>query len=177
MSTRKYKVFMRVVGTVSIDASADSPIEAAEKVLSTIHEEREPKFLNIDIDDLETYIPVSYNDENGDTKDLDVQKDLVEQEVRNALFGSKLYALVRIERDEDGRRHRPEVKLFMNEKRAYSKMAEEYDTELAKMRDIAHMCSERPEGFFPHAYVKACNYVSFRASDWYIVESELNTGG
>ena len=93
------------------------------------------------------------------------------------MVGSKLYALVRFDRDEDGRRHRPEVKFFLNEKRAYAKMAEEYDTELAKMRDIAHMCSERPDGFFPYAYVKACHYVSFRASDWYIVESELNTGG
>ena len=84
MSMRKYQVFLRVVGTVSIDAEADSPMEAAEKVCKAIHDEREPKFLNLDIEDLETYIPVAYNDENGDTRDIDVQKDLLEERFKLA---------------------------------------------------------------------------------------------
>ena len=84
---KKYQVFLRVVGTVSIEASADSPTEAAEKICDAILDEREPKFLTLDIEDLETYMPVAYNDENGDTKDIDVPKDLVEQEVSNALVG------------------------------------------------------------------------------------------
>ena len=36
---KKFKVFLRVVGTVSMDAEADGPEEAAEKVCDSIHDE------------------------------------------------------------------------------------------------------------------------------------------
>ena len=171
---KKYQVFLRVVGTVSIEASADSPTEAAEKICDAIHDEREPKFLTLDIEDLETYMPVAYNDENGDTKDIDVPKELVEQEVSNALVGSKLYVLVRIDRDYDGRECRPQAKVFLNEARAHSAMAEEYDIELRRMRGKEHMASERPDGYFRCAFVKDCGGGSLKETTWYVLDADLN---
>lgn len=173
----KYQVFLRVVGTVSIEASADSPTEAAEKVCDAIHDEREPKFLNLDIDDLETYIPVAYNDENGDTKDIDVPKELVEREVSNALVGSRLYALVKIERDEEGAYHRPEVSLFLSEQRARQKMALEYDMALERI-SFPYTCSERPDGHCLCCWIGSCKDNS--ETTWHVREANLDmkkTGG
>lgn len=174
---KKYQVFLRVVGTVSIEASADSPTEAAEKVCDAIHDEREPKFLSLDIDDLETYMPVAYNDENGDTKDIDVPKELVEQEVSNALVGSRLYALVKIERDERGVYHRPEVSLFLSEQRAHQKMALEYDMAMRRI-GFPYRCSERPDGRYFCCWVGSCKDDS--ETTWYVREANLDrrkTGG
>ena len=171
---KKYQVFLRVVGTVSIEASADSPTEAAEKVCDAIHDEREPEFLNLDIDDLETYMPVAYNDENGDTKDIDVPKELVEQEVSNALVGSKLYALVSIRRDRNGVDFRPSVSFFLSEARAVSEMEKEYEKAIESASYPYISSGGRPYGPCPCCYINSKADNSTR--EWYVTSAELKTG-
>ena len=129
---KKFKVFLRVVGKVSMDAEADGPEEAAEKVCDSIHDEGEPKFLSLDVEDVETIMPVAYNDENGETKDLNVPKGLVEQEVRNALIGSRMWVLTRMD-CTDGMVKKPSTSVFMTFRRAQSVMIEEF----MKERDMA----------------------------------------
>lgn len=174
MSTRKYQVFLRVVGTVSIDAEADSPREAAEKVCDAIHYEREPKFLNIDIDDLETYMPVAYNDEKGDTRDLDVPKELVEQEVGNALVGSRLYALVRISRDRNGVDFRPSVSFFLSEAKAVSEMEKEYEKAIESAAYPYVTSGGKPWGPCPCCYINSKNDSS--SHEWFVTSADLRTG-
>ena len=124
---KKYQVFLRVVGTVSIEALADSPTEAAEKVCDAIHDEREPKFLNLDIDDLESYFPVAYNDpDSGDTKDIIVPDELREKEAGNAFAGIELWALSELVTDGNGIVDDPKVSLFLGRRRAYEEMLSRY---------------------------------------------------
>lgn len=171
---KKYQVFLRVVGTVSIEASADSPTEAAEKVCDAIHDEREPKFLTLDIEDLETYMPVAYNDEDGNTKDIDVPKELVEQEVSNALVGSRLFALVRVSKDRNGVSFRPHVSLFLSENRAVNEMEKEYEKAIESASYPYISSGGRPYGPCPCCYInsKADN----STQEWYVTSAELKTG-
>lgn len=154
MSTRKYQVFLRVVGTVSIEASADSPMEAAEKVCDAIHDDREPKYLNIDIDDLETYMPVAYNDpDSGDTKDIIVPDELREKEAGNALAGMELWALSELVTDGNGIVGDPKVSLFLGRRRAYEEMLCRYskhkeDMEADDRLDMFLPPSEGNDGSF-----------------------------
>lgn len=164
-------MFLRVVGTVSMEASADSPQEAAEKICDAMHDEREPKFLNLDIDDLETFIPVAYNDKKGDKKDLDVPKELVEQEVGNALVGNRLYALVKVDKDRDGIGFRPEVSFFLSERRALDQMVYEFNRAIEKA-DYPYISSP-PEG-------GSCCYINAKHSnssqEWFVTGADLHTG-
>lgn len=164
-------MFLRVVGTVSMEASANSPQEAAEKICDAMHGEREPKFLNLDIDDLETFIPVAYNDKKGGTKDLDVPKELVEQEFRNALVGSRLYALVKVNKDRDGMEFRPEVSLFLSERRALDQMVYEFNRAIEK--------ADYPYISFPPIGGSYC-YINENhgnsSQEWFVTGADLHTG-
>ena len=172
MSMRKYKVFMRVVGTVSMDAEADSPMEAADKVCDAIHDEKEPKFISMDSDDVETIIPVAYNDENGETKDLDVPKEIVEQEVRNALIGRRMWVLTRID-FTDGMVKKTETSVFMTFRRAQSVMIDEFINE----RDMAAKCGtysyRHPDDGGTECWVYSDYGVETR---WQITEANIKIG-
>ena len=174
MSMKKYQVFLRVIGTVSVDAEADSPEEAVEKVCDTIRDEQEPKSLSLDVQDIETFFPVAYNDESGDTKDVDVPNDLVEQEVRNALVGSKMWGLTRV-CCVDGMMQEPSTSVFLTFGRAKSAMLEEFNRE----RDEVARKSQTYSYFYPDEDDTEC-YVD---SDygvrkmWHIGKIDINTGG
>ena len=126
----RYKVFMRVVGTVSMDVEADSPEEAAEKAsdeLESAGDRFGMKFLQMDVDDLESYFPVAYNDpDSGDTKDIIVPDELREKEAGNALAGMELWALSELVTDGNGIVGDPKVSLFLGRRRAYEEMLSRY---------------------------------------------------
>ena len=168
---KKFKVFLRVVGTVSMDAEADGPEEAAEKVCDSIHDDGEPKFLSLDVDDVETLMPVAYNDENGDTKDLNVPNGLVEQEVRNALIGRRMWVLTRID-FADGMVKKTATSVFMTFRRAQIVMTEEFMNERDMAEKRGTYLYRHPDDGGTECWV----YSDYGETRWQITEANIHIG-
>lgn len=127
-SKRKYKVFCRFTGTAEEEVEADTPEEARKKVVEEFWDtggEDPVPLVFMDRDDVETIVPVAY-DEDGETLYYGPSEEQ-KAELRNALTGAELWALVRSDFDECGGMDAPTVELFVSEELAKGAMRKGYD--------------------------------------------------
>lgn len=124
-SKRKYKVFLRVTGVVSEEVEADTPEEARKNVVDEFFDSPGDPLFCMDREDVDTVVPVAY-DEGGETFDYGPSEEQ-KAELRNALTGAELWALVRSDFDECGGMDAPTVELFVSEELAKGAMRKEYD--------------------------------------------------
>ena len=122
---KKYKVFCRVTGTVEEEVEADTPEEARQKVVDEFWDAGGDPLFCMNRDDVETVVPVAY-DEGGQTLDYGPSEEQ-KAELRNALTGAEVWALVRNDFDECGGMDAPTVELFITEELAKGAMRKEYD--------------------------------------------------
>ena len=124
-SKRKYKVFCRLTGTTEEEVEADTPEEARKKVVDEFWDTVGDPLVCMNREDVETIVPVAY-DEGGKTLDYGPSEEQ-KAELRNALTGAELWALVRSDFDECGGMDAPTVELFVSEELAKGAMRKEYD--------------------------------------------------
>jgi hypothetical protein len=120
---KKFKVFYRITGVSYEEVEADNAEEAREKFLEEFNE-GDPLYC-INRDDIETVVPISYEENEGDTKDYGPSEES-RQELENSLAGVRLFALVRVDKDECGTVETPSVRLFASLEEAKQEMLKDY---------------------------------------------------
>ena len=121
-----YKVFVRVTGVTSEEVEAESPEEARRKVVDEFFDSPGDPLFCMLRDDVETVVPVAYDSGDGRTLDYGPSEEQ-KAELRNALTGAEVWALVRNDFDECGGMDAPTVELFITEELAKGAMRKEYD--------------------------------------------------
>ena len=125
----RIKVFMRVIGTVPIEVETENREDAAEVASDSIADGK-LRFLQMDVDDLESYFPVAYeNPDDGDTVDIIVPDDIREKDIENAVSGIQIWALSELTTDENGRVGDPKVSIFFSANKAFREMERRYEAE------------------------------------------------
>ena len=120
---KKFKVFYRITGVSYEEVEADNAEEAREKFLEEFYN-GDPLHC-IESDDIETVVPISYEEDEGDTKDYGPSEES-RRELENSLVGIRLFALVRIDKNECGTVEMPSVKMFASMEEAWTEMDEDY---------------------------------------------------
>lgn len=124
LDVKKFKVFYRITGVSYEEVEADNAEEAREKLLEEFNE-GDPLYC-INRDDIETVVPISYEENEGDTKDYGPSEES-RQELENSLAGVRLFALVRVDKDECGTVDTQSVRLFASLEETKQEMRKDYD--------------------------------------------------
>jgi len=66
---KKYKVFLRITATDMVEVEADSPEEARAKSTDAFYDSFDDMFMTIMREDVESAVPVAYDEGDGNTKD------------------------------------------------------------------------------------------------------------
>ena len=66
---KKYKVFLRITATDMVEVEADSPEEARDKAKDVFYDNFDDMFMTIMREDVESAVPVAYDEGDGYTKD------------------------------------------------------------------------------------------------------------
>jgi hypothetical protein len=122
---KTYKVFYRVTALSHEEVEAGDPEEAREKFLDELYGDGDP-LLSFLRDDIESAVPVAYEEgDDGRTVDYGPSEE-ARKELDNSLVGVRIFALVRVDRDECGTIETPSVRLFASLEEAKSEMLEDY---------------------------------------------------
>lgn len=122
---KMYKVFYRVTAISNEEVEAGDPEEAREKFLDELYGDGDP-ILSLLRDDIESAVPVAYEEgDDGGTVDYGPSEE-ARKELDNALVGVRIFALVRVDKDECGTVETPSVRLFASLEEAKSEMSEDY---------------------------------------------------
>ena len=73
---KTYKVFLRITTTDHIDVKAETPEEAREKAVEEYRSDDDDMFVTILRDDIESVVPVAYDEGDGETKDFEDAEDV-----------------------------------------------------------------------------------------------------
>lgn len=117
---KKYKVFYRVTGVSFEEVEADNAIEAREKFMDDFFDSPGDPLFCMDRDDIETVVPVAYDEGDGDTKDYPPEEQEDHSERR------QVWVLTRMDGDNGSFDLAPYVSLFSSEKEATDEMASRY---------------------------------------------------
>lgn len=66
---KTYKVFLRITTTDNLDVKAETPEEAREKAVEAYCSDDDDMFVTILREDIESVVPVAYDEGDGETKD------------------------------------------------------------------------------------------------------------
>lgn len=120
---KKIKVFYRITGLDECLVEADTPEEARGKAVDAFFNGDGDMFCTMLIDDVETVVPVAYEDENGETRDFDVgESEEGREELKNALVGSELWALVRSDVERSAKSMVAGIQMFFSKEDASKAM-------------------------------------------------------
>ena len=121
---KKFKVFYRITGVSNEEVEADNAEDAREKFLEEFYD-GDPLHC-IDRDDIESVVPLAYEEgDDGGTVDYG-PSDEARKELDNALVGVRIFALVRVDKDECGTVDTPSVRLFASLEEAKQEMLKDY---------------------------------------------------
>ena len=165
LDMKKFKVFYRITGVSYEEVEAENAEEAREKFLAEFNE-GDPLFC-INKDDIETFVPISYEENEGETKDYGPSEES-RKELENSLVGVRIFALVRVDKDECGTVETPSVRLFASLEEAKSEMSEDYLRELCVYESVGkvNMYESPTDGVF-ECYVIGQDMTSAK---WNIIE-------
>lgn len=128
LDVKKFKVFYRVTGVSFEEVEAENAIEARAKFMEDFFDSPGDPLFCMDRDDIETVVPVCYEDVDGDTNDYEPSTE-ARKELENALFGAELWSLSRTVVNDSGEVGDPVVQLFDSFKCAQDAMDKDYNTE------------------------------------------------
>lgn len=123
-----YKVFYRVTAVSHEEIEAGDPEEAREKFLDEFYPapgDGDP-LLSFMRDEVESAVPVAYEEgDDGQTVDYGPSEE-ARKELENSLVGVRIFALVRVDKDECGTVETPSVRLFASFEEAKQEMLKDY---------------------------------------------------
>lgn len=117
---KKYKVFLRITATDIEEIEASSPEEAREKAKDGFYDNFDDMFMTIMREDVESAVPVAYDEGDGETKDYP------HEEQEDPSGRRQVWALTRMDGDDGNFVLAPSVSLFSSEKEATDEMASRY---------------------------------------------------
>lgn len=120
-----YKVFYRITAISNDEIEAGDPEEAREKFLEEVYGDSDP-LVSFMRGDIESVVPIAYEGDEGDTKDYGPSEES-RRELENSLVGVRVFALVRVGKDECGTVETPSVRMFASLEEAKQEMRKDYD--------------------------------------------------
>jgi len=124
--SKTYKVFYRVTVISNKEIDAIDPEAAKEKLLGELYAGGN-QILSFTMDDVESLVPVAYEeDDDGRTVDYGPSEE-ARKELENSLAGVRIFALVRVDKDECGGIEASGVRLFASLEEAKHEMRDDYD--------------------------------------------------
>lgn len=145
LDEKKFKVFVRINCITDFEVNAKNPEDAREIANEIVWEDPGNCFINIHRDEIETAVPVAYEEpESFETKDYG-PSDEERQEFKNALIGHPLLALCRIEKDSCGLSEVSETQLFLTMEEAFEQMTKEFCEKYDKKVGVDLQYYQTPE--------------------------------
>ena len=122
---KTFKLFYRVTAISNEKVEAGDPEEARRKFLEEVYGDSDP-LMSFYRDDIESVVPVAYEDgDDGPTVEYGPSEE-ARKELENSLVGVRIFALVRVDKDECGTLETPCVRLFASLEEAKSEMRKDY---------------------------------------------------